>query len=171
MLCGDEQYDEVLYGFGEDDVCQDLQQFWQVVYLCCEYGFYQWVGVGDCCEVVVVEYVFVGGYEVQVVVVFLGWCLVFGVEVQYFVGDEEVVVVVGDQVGVKGGSYDLQGVDCFVMVQSYGGEGCGVQDCDIGLCEVVVQVLYGFVFDVVCVLKGWCYCMESFGNGCFWGIG
>lgn len=62
-----------MYGIGEYDIDDDLDCVGEVVYLCCEYWFDEGFGIGDGCEVVVVEYLLVGGDVVFVILFDFGW--------------------------------------------------------------------------------------------------
>lgn len=69
------------------------------------------------------------------------------VQVEYFVGDEVVVVVICDQVDVYGGYYYLQCVDCFVVCKCNGGKGRCVKNGDDQLDQVLFDEVYVGFFE------------------------
>ncbi|MNM45471.1 hypothetical protein D3C81_563950 [compost metagenome] len=65
------------------------------------------------------EYVFVGRHIVQTIVVEHSRGGSIGVELHHFIGDEQAVITVCDEVDSDGCDYDPQGVDRFAAAQGH----------------------------------------------------
>lgn len=96
------------------------------------------------------QYVFVGWYVVEVVVVFDCWCYLQFVELYDFVGDEMVVEVICDQIYVDCGDYDLEGIDVFVVCECDCVECECVEQCDCDLEQGIGSLIYGVFWFLMC---------------------
>jgi hypothetical protein len=116
---GDEQHDEVLHRAGKHHAGQDPQHAGQVAHLRGQHRADQRAGAGDGGKVVAEQHVLVGRHVVEAVVELVGRGHAARVQAQHFVGDEQAVEAVGDQVDADRGNHDPDRADRLAAVQGH----------------------------------------------------
>ncbi|VVP49882.1 hypothetical protein PS874_05173 [Pseudomonas fluorescens] len=116
---GQEQDHEVLHRTGQHHAGNQPQRTGQVAHLCRQDRSDQGPRAGNRREVVTEEHVFVGRHEVQAVIVEHGGRSAIGIELHHFIGDEQAVVAVCNEVDGDCSDYDPEGVDGFAAAQGH----------------------------------------------------
>ncbi|MNQ40565.1 hypothetical protein D3C85_542230 [compost metagenome] len=116
---GHEQDHEVLHRTGQHHAGDQPQRAGQVAHLRRQHRADQRTCTGNGREVVTEQDMFVGRHVVQTIVIEHSRSGPIGVELHHFVGDEQAVVAVGNEVDGDGCDYDPQGVDRFAAAQGH----------------------------------------------------
>ena len=119
---GQEQDGHVLHGAGEDDAGENPQRSRQVAHLRREHRADQRARAGDGREVMAIEDVFVGWNVIEAVIAPHRRRRAAGIDAKHFVGDEQRVIAVGEEVDAHRGDDEPGGIDRLAATQGHDAE-------------------------------------------------
>ena len=108
-----EKHSHILHGAGKDDPGEDPKCAGKVTHLRREHRANQWTGACDRSEVMPKQHVSIGRNVIEAVIVPIRRRLPLRINAEHFVGNEQCVEAVSDEIGTYRGDDEPRGVDWF----------------------------------------------------------